>query len=41
MGFLNDAFSPRVSMASLAAFAVVGALAILCARVFTFNKDKI
>lgn len=40
-GFLNDAFSPRVSMASLAIFAVVGALAILCARVFTFNKDKI
>lgn len=41
MGFLNDAFSPRISMASLAVFAVVGALAILCARVFTFNKDKI
>lgn len=41
MGFLNDAFSPRISMASLAIFAVVGALAILCARVFTFNKDKI
>ena len=40
-GFLNDAFSPRVSMASLAIFAIVGALAILCARVFTFNKDKI
>lgn len=41
MGFLNDAFSPRISMASLAIFAIVGALAILCARVFTFNKDKI
>lgn len=41
MGFLNDAFSPRVSMASLAIFAIVGALAILCARLFTFNKDKI
>lgn len=40
-GFLNEAFSPRVSMASLAIFAIVGALAILCARVFTFNKDKI
>ena len=40
-GFLNDAFSPRISMASLAVFAVVGALAILSARVFTFNKDKI
>ena len=41
MGFLNDAFTPRLSMASLAIFAVVGALAILSARVFTFNKDKI
>ena len=41
MGFLNDAFTPRVSMASLAAIAVVGALVILCARVFTFKKDKI
>ena len=41
MGFLNDAFTPRVSMASLAVIAVVGALAILCARLFTFNKDKI
>ena len=41
MGFLNDAFSPRVSMASLAIFAIVGALAILSARLFTFNKDKI
>jgi MFS family permease len=40
-GFLNEAFSPRVSMASLAIFAIVGALAILCARIFTFNKDKI
>ena len=41
MGLLNDAFTPRLSMASLAIFAIVGALAILCARVFTFNKDKI
>lgn len=41
MGLLNDAFTPRLSMASLAIFAVVGALAILSARVFTFNKDKI
>ena len=41
MGFLNDALSPRVSMASLAIFAIVGALAILSARLFTFNKDKI
>ena len=41
MGFLNDAFTPRVSMASLTVIAVIGALAILCARVFTFNKDKI
>lgn len=41
MGLLNDAFSPRVSMASLAAFAVIGVLAILYARLFTFNKDKI
>ena len=41
MGFLNEAFSPRVAMATLAIFATAGALAILCARVFTFNKDKI
>lgn len=41
MGFLNDAFTPRLSMASLAIFAIVGSVAILCARVFTFNKDKI
>ena len=41
MGFLNDAFTPRVSMASLTVIAVIGALAILCARVFTFKKDKI
>ena len=41
MGLLNDAFTPRLSMASLAIFAVVGALAILSARVFTFDKDKI
>ena len=41
MGFLNDAFTPRVSMASLTVIAVFGALAILCARVFTFKKDKI
>ena len=40
MGFLNDAFTPRVSMASLTVIAVIGALAILCARVFTFKKDK-
>jgi MFS family permease len=40
-GYLNDTFSPSISMASLAIFAVVGTLAILCARVFTFNKDKI
>ena len=41
MGLLNDAFTPRLSMASLAIFALVGALAILSARVFTFDKDKI
>lgn len=41
MGFLNDAFTPRVSMASLSVIAVVGALAILFARVFTFKKDRI
>ena len=41
MGVLNDAFTPRVSMASLTISAVFGALAILCARVFTFKKDKI
>ena len=41
MGFLNDAFTPRVSMASLTVIAVIGALAILCARVFTFKEDKI
>ena len=41
MGFLNDAFTPRVSMASLTVIAVVGVLAILYARLFTFKKDKI
>ncbi len=40
-GFLNDAFSPRTSMAALSVFAAAGAMAIFCARVFTFNKDKI
>ena len=41
MGLLNDAFTPRVSMASLTVIAVVGVLAILYARLFTFKKDKI
>ena len=41
MGFLNDALTPRVSMASLTVIAVVGVLAILYARLFTFKKDKI
>jgi MFS family permease len=41
MGFLNDNFNQSISMASLALFAAVGAFAILCARLFTFNKDKI
>lgn len=41
MGFLNDNFNQSISMASLAVFAAVGAFAILCARLFTFNKDKI
>lgn len=41
MGFLNDNFNQSVSMAALAVIALAGALAILCARVFTFNKDKI
>ena len=41
VGFLNDEFSSRTAMASLAIFAIIGALSILIARVFTFNKDKI
>jgi len=41
MGFLNDAFSARLSMASLSLFAVLGAAFILIARLFTFEKDKI
>ena len=41
MGLLNDAFTPRVSMAAMAIFAVIGVLALLYARVFTFNRDKI
>lgn len=41
MGLLNDVFSPRTSMASLAGFAVAGVIAILIARYKYFNKDKI
>ena len=41
VGFLNEEFSSRVAMASLAIFAVLGVLIILFARVYRFNKDKI
>ena len=41
MGFLNDSFSARIAMASLSVFAVIGLLAILYARIFTFNKDRV
>ena len=41
LGFLNDSFSARIAMASLSVFAVIGLLAILYARIFTFNKDRV
>lgn len=41
VGFLNEEFSSRVAMASLAIFAVLGVLIILFARVYRFSKDKI
>jgi len=41
MGFLNDAFSPRISMASLAVFALMGLGAIAVVRFVFFKKDRI
>lgn len=41
MGLLNDEFSPSISMASLAIFAVLGAVAISVARFKTFKHDKL
>jgi len=41
MGFLNDAFTPRVSMASLAVFALFGVLAICVVLFKTFKKDRL
>lgn len=41
MGFLNDTFSARISMASLAVFAIVGAACILYARIARFEKDRL
>lgn len=41
MGWLNDSFSVRVSMASLSAFALLGAIAVSIATFVTFKKDKI
>lgn len=41
MGILNDSFSLRISMASLAAFALIGAVAICVVRFVYFKKDKI
>lgn len=40
-GWLNDRTSMRVSVASLAAFAVVGAVIILFARLVTFGRDAV
>lgn len=39
MGLLSDAFSIRVAFASLAVFALLGAVLIIVAKAFTFNKD--
>ena len=41
MGVLNDAFSVRVSMGSLAVFALLGAITICFATFITFKKDRI
>lgn len=41
MGLLNDVFTPRISMASLAAFAVIGIGAICIVLYVTYQKDKI
>ena len=40
-GWMINLFGDRASMASLALFALVGALVILCARFMTFERDRI
>jgi len=40
-GWMINLFGDRASMASLAAFVFVGALVILSARCFTFEKDRV
>ena len=40
-GWMINLFGDRASMASLAIFACIGALVILAARAFTFNRDRI
>lgn len=41
MGWMNDAFSMRISFAALSVFALVGALLLSYARIVTFQKDKV
>lgn len=41
MGFMNDHFTIRTSFASLAVFALAGALLVFFARMVTFRKDAV
>lgn len=41
MGWMNDAFSMRISFAALSIFALLGALLLFGARIFTFHKDRV
>ena len=41
MGVLNESFSMRISFGSLAAFAVLGVLVLLAARLLTFARDRV
>lgn len=41
MGWMNDAFSMRISFASLSVFALLGAVLLFGAKTFTFHKDKV
>lgn len=41
MGILSDTFSLRTAFASLSVFALLGAILVVIARVFTFKKDVV
>lgn len=41
MGWMNEMFSMRISFAALSIFALLGALLLSGARIFTFHKDKV